>query len=260
MPEARDLIQQQFGAHAQNYVTSVDHVKGESLDHMLALVKPESTWRVLDVATGGGHTALAFAPHVHDVVASDLTPQMLTAAEAFVRSKGITNISFRLADACALPFHDGEFDLVTCRIAPHHFPDCARFVQECARVLRPGGQLAVVDNVTPAEAVAARHINAFEKLRDPSHHWAYSAVDWEAFFRAAGFDVRHLAPYRKSLDFEGFCDRLSVPAHTRQQLRVMLRQAPAEALAALEPKFHADPQAGPITFTLGEVLIIGQRT
>ncbi len=259
MPRSHTTVQQQFGAHAHHYVTSPDHVKGESLDHLLEWVQPQAAWRVLDVATGGGHTALALAPHVQAVVASDLTPEMLTAAEAFIRSKGLSNVSFRLADACALPFGDAEFDLVTCRIAPHHFPDCGRFVQESARVLRPGGQLAVIDNVTPPEVSAARHINAFEKLRDPSHQWACSAVDWEAFFRAAGLDVQRVALYRKSIDFEGFCDRLSVPVHTRLQLRVMLRQAPAEALAAIEPKFHGDPQTGPITFSLSQVLIIGRR-
>jgi ubiquinone/menaquinone biosynthesis C-methylase UbiE len=259
MPDTRDLVRQQFGAHAQNYVASADHAKGESLDRLLEVVQPQSDWRALDLATGGGHTALAVAAYVREVVATDLTTEMLAAAEAFIRGRGVANISFREADATALPFADGEFDLVTCRLAPHHFPDCAGFVREMAQVLRPGGLAAMIDNITPGDAVAARHINAFEKLRDPSHNWAYSAAEWEAFFVAAGLTVTHVETFRKLMDFERHCDRMNVPAHTRTQLRALLLHAPAPAREALSPTFSADPLNGPITFYLGEVLIVGRR-
>ncbi len=268
MPDPRDLVKGQFGAHAQNYVTSADHAQGESLDRMIELVDPQPGWRALDIATGGGHTALAFAPRVREVVAADLTAEMLAAAEAFARGKGAANVTFREADATALPFADGEFDLVTCRLAPHHFPDCAQFVREMARVLRrpepasgrPGGIAAMIDNVAPGDAAAARHINALEKLRDPSHNWMYSPGEWEAFFTAAGFKVTHLELFRKAMDFERHCDRMNVPPHIRLQLRAMLRHAPAPAAEALSPIFSADPRHGPIKFYLGEVLIIGQRS
>src|SRR5215470_18044322 len=96
---SNDLVKQQFAAHAEQYVTSVHHATGESLDRMLELVAPQPQWRALDVATGGGHTALAFAPHVREVVASDLTPEMLAAAERFIRDQGATNVAFEQADA-----------------------------------------------------------------------------------------------------------------------------------------------------------------
>jgi ubiquinone/menaquinone biosynthesis C-methylase UbiE len=259
MPDTRDLVKQQFGAHAQNYVTSADHARGESLDRLIEAVQPQPDWRALDIATGGGHTALALAARVREVVATDLTPEMLAAAEAFIRGKGVGNVAFREADAVALPFADGEFDLVTCRLAPHHFPDCAGFVREMARVLRPGGLAAMIDNTVPADPLAARHINALEKLRDPSHNWMYAPVEWEAFFTAAGFTMTHLEIFQKRMDFERHCDRMNVPAHTRQQLRVMLLHAPAPAREALSPVFSADPLNGPATFYLGEVLIVGRR-
>ena len=132
-PDPRPLVRRQFGAHAQNYVTSPDHAKSDSLDRLVAVLQPQPHWRVLDVATGGGHTALALAPHVREVVATDLTTEMLAAAERHIVGQGVANVSFREADATALPFGDAEFDLVTCRIAPHHFPDCAAFVREKLR-------------------------------------------------------------------------------------------------------------------------------
>jgi protein-L-isoaspartate O-methyltransferase len=99
MADNRDLVKRQFGAHADRYVASVHHATGESLDRLVALVAPRPEWRALDVATGGGHTALALAPLVREVVATDLTPKMLKAAEEFLRSRGVTNARFREADA-----------------------------------------------------------------------------------------------------------------------------------------------------------------
>src|SRR5258706_16328885 len=117
----RDLVQQQFGPHAEQYVASTHHSTGESLDRLLELTAPQPEWRALDIATGGGHPALALAPRVRAVVATDLTPEMLAAVERYIQSKGVANVSFRPADAMSLPFETAEFDLVTCRIAPHHF-------------------------------------------------------------------------------------------------------------------------------------------
>ena len=254
-PDPRDLVRRQFGAHAQNYVSSPDHSKGDSLDRLLSVVQPQPDWRVLDVATGGGHTALAVAPRVREVVATDITSEMLAAAERFIRGKGVENVTFREADATALPFADGEFDLVTCRIAPHHFPDCAQFVRETARVLRPGGVAAVIDNIVPGDLAAARHINAVEQLRDPSHNWAYTQADWLDFFAAAGLAVTHNEVFRKVRDFDFWTGMMSVDEKTKDQLRVLILQAPAPALAALAP----EAAGGGVKLWLTEVFVVGRK-
>jgi ubiquinone/menaquinone biosynthesis C-methylase UbiE len=259
MSDTRGLVRQQFGAHAQDYVNSADHAQSESLSRLLGLVRPQPEWRALDIATGGGHTALALAPHVREVVATDLTAEMLSAAEAFIRGRGVANVTFREAEAGALPFAEAEFDLALCRIAPHHFPDCAQFVREMARVLRPGGLAAMIDNVVPENVAAARHVNAFEKLRDPSHNWAYTQADWLAFFGVAGLEATHVETFRKALNFDDWARRMSVDETTQGQLRVMLRHAPAPAREALAPTFSPDPVHGPITFYLTEVLIVARR-
>ena len=254
MSDTRDLVRQQFGAHAQNYVLSSDHSKGESLDRLLELVQPQPHWRMLDIATGGGHTALAFAPFVREVVATDLTAEMLAAAERFLRGKGIANATFREADATALPFGTAEFDLVTCRVAPHHFPDCGKFVREMARVLRPGGRAALVDNVVPEDADAAHFINAFEKRRDPSHNWAHTQKAWLRFFADAGLEVRHAETFRKQRDFDHWTGRMSVDEATKTDLRQMLETMPAAAREALAPEIGA---AG-IKFCLTEILLVAE--
>ena len=76
-----NISQQRFGQYAQAYVTSKPHAQGSDLERLLVLAQPQADWMVLDVATGGGHTALKFAPHVAHVTVSDITAAMLAAAE-----------------------------------------------------------------------------------------------------------------------------------------------------------------------------------
>lgn len=252
MEDARELSRRQFSAHAERYVTSRDHQSSESLDRLLVLAAPQPEWCALDIATGGGHTALALAPHVREVVASDLTREMLDAAERFIREKGITNVSFREADACGLPFDDATFDLVTCRVAPHHFADVGRFVRECARVVKPGGRVIVIDNLAPDDAEAAAYFNAIEKTRDPSHQRAYNEAKWVAFFRDAGLHVERVEHFRKRREFDFWAGMQSVDAPTRERLRAMFRDAPPGAKTALAP----EEREGRLSFYLDEILIL----
>lgn len=249
------LVRQQFGAHADNYVRSTDHARSASLGRLVQLAEAASGWRVLDVATGGGHTALALAAQARQVIAIDLTLPMLHSARGFVTAHGPATVAFGQADAQALPFAASSFNLVTCRVAPHHFPDCGLFVREVARVLVPGGRVVLIDNVVPASDLAGRHINAIEKLRDPSYHWAYTEADWLAFFEAAGLAVTHTEMFRKTRDFAAWCDMLGVAEHRRAQLRVLLAQAPAAARQALAP----ETQGERLQFYLTEILVLAQK-
>ncbi|HXF59326.1 MAG TPA: class I SAM-dependent methyltransferase [Candidatus Saccharimonadales bacterium] len=254
MSELHDLVKRQFGLNAERYVQSYDHSKGESLDRMVEVVDPRPEWRALDIATGGGHTALAFASRVREVVATDITHQMLDAAERFIRAKGVTNVSFREADACDLPFKEREFDLVTCRVAPHHFPDCAQFVREMARVLRPGGVVAMIDNVVPEDHATAEYINAFEKYRDPSHVRALTASEWLRDFADPGLTVQTTEIFRKARDFDAWAGLQTVSDEVRAELRRRLEQAPPDAAEALGP----ETRAGKLYFYLTEILVVAR--
>lgn len=251
------LSQQRFGAHAQNYVTSQTHAKGADLDRLLEIAQPRPYWHVLDVATGGGHTALKFAPHVARVVASDLTPQMLKAAEAHIAGKGVTNVEFREARAEDLPFDSNTFDLVTCRIAPHHFDDVAKFVKEAARVVRPGGLVLVQDQQMPEDPVVAGYVEAFEKLRDPSHNHALTETEWRAAFAAAGLTLEHVESLTKSHSFEEWTTTQSVLPSTKACLEALIAAAPPAAVAWLQPRDFGTPEA---TFVNVHIILAGQKS
>ena len=185
--KSKSLVQERFGAFAATYATSRPHAKGNSLLRLVELVAPQETWIALDIATGAGHVALALAPRLAHVVASDLTPQMLGVARGLAREREILNMSFAEMRAEALPFADLTFDLVTCRIAPHHFDDVSRFVAESARVLRPGGVFGLVENISPdtsmmegdagALSAAADEYNAFANRRPLGSHTATRVCD-----------------------------------------------------------------------------------
>ena len=254
--DSKSLSRQRYSRFAQNYVDSQEHAKGTDLDRLIDIAQPQPNWAVLDVATGGGHTALQFAPFVKTVLATDITPKMLEAAQRFISGQNVDNVSFKLADAEDLPFAAGEFDLVTCRIAPHHFPNCASFVQSSASVLKTGGLLLVQDHVLPQNEPTARYIDDFERLRDPSHNRAFSEQEWIALFQAAGLEVVHTEQLVKEHNFLSWVERQKCTPDVIEQLNQMILQAPAEVQAWLCPCHFGTPEA---TFINHHILIAGQK-
>jgi ubiquinone/menaquinone biosynthesis C-methylase UbiE len=261
---SKQKVQQQFGANAAAYATSTVHAKGYSLARLVEITQPQSDWQVLDVATAAGHTAFTFAPHVAHVTATDLTPEMLTVAAGLAAEKGLSNVSFEPADAESLPFTADQFNLVTCRIAPHHFPDIQQFINEAARVLKPGGLLAVVDNIVPGTHLrgkkarlineAGAYVNAFEKLRDPSHDRCWSIIEWEQGLRKAGFAIQHQELLSKEIEFGSWAARMQVSPEDTIRLKAMLVQAPTAVADFLTPQISSDR----ITFRLTELLVVGK--
>jgi ubiquinone/menaquinone biosynthesis C-methylase UbiE len=263
---SKELVQQQFGANAAAYLTSTVHAKGASLARLVELVEPRKDWTALDVATGAGHTAAVFAPHVAKVVASDLTPEMLEQVKKLAAGKGLANMETALADAEALPFADAAFDLVTCRIAPHHFPNVETFLAEVHRVLKPGGTFALVDNVSPdaettpgfsaAELKAAGvAYNAFEKLRDPSHGRALDTAEWLVLMTKVGLELAHREHAPKAMDFQSWVKTMNVPAETVPRLAAMLDEASPALKSFLKPR----NEGGKRGFTLDELIAIARR-
>lgn len=253
---SKSLSRERFSRLADGYVHSQTHASGDDLSRLLAIANPQPTWRMLDVATGGGHTALAFSPHVASLYATDLSIQMLTAARAHLSSKAISNVDYFAADAEGLAIAPGVFDLVTCRIAAHHFPDPERFALECAQALKPGGLMVVQDQLLPEDTTAATYIDSYERQRDPSHHQAYSASQWRKFYTRAGLMVEHVEELSKPLSFQAWVERQACSPGTVRELETMVRQAPAEVQDWMQPKKFGTPQA---TSLIHYIIIKGRK-
>jgi ubiquinone/menaquinone biosynthesis C-methylase UbiE len=262
---SKSLVQERFGAFATTYATSRSHAKGNSLIRLVELVAPQPAWTTLDIATGAGHVALAFAPHVAHVVASDLTPQMLEVARGLARDRNVVNVTYADVRAEALPFADATFDLVTCRIAPHHFENVGKFVAESARVLRSGGVFGLVDNISPdpsmmdgdagALAAAVEEYNAMEKLRDPSHMRCLTLGEWRDLVAQAGLAERHMELLDKPMVLGPWADQQNADDAIKRGLKSRLLGGSPAMRAFARPQENN----GDVEFILTEAVIVAVK-
>jgi len=252
--DIKTKVQTQFGPASDAYATSTVHAKGESLKILTDLISPESDWVMLDVATAAGHTALAFAPFVSKVIATDLTEAMVNKAAEMAAQRGLTHVETRPADAEELPFANNTFDLLTCRIAFHHFPHPRQAVREFARVLKPGGVLGFTDNVTVADKTAAQYYNDYEKLRDPSHYWVPSLEELQEMLTEAGFAIGATRQFSKEMEFHDWADRMRVSAQDKETLLEMMRNIPALLESLFMPRWEDDT----MYFSLREAVLVAR--
>lgn len=216
--EKKAQVQDYFSRTAESYVAATTFRMGSDLQGLLEIGEWEPQQIALDVATGGGHTALAVAPLVGQIVVTDLTPRMLEKAGEYILAQGVTNAQFQTADAEQLPFADASFDRVTCRIAPHHFPDVAKAVQEIARVLKPGGLFLLIDNIVASDPELDHATNTIERWRDPSHVRAYTVEEWEHFISQAGLQIEYKEILRKSHNYDDWTARAQLPTEEKARL------------------------------------------
>jgi SAM-dependent methyltransferase len=227
-------VQEQFGPSAAAYVVSPGHAGGDDLQQLLAWGRARRPSRVLDVACGAGHTALAFAGLGVPVVACDLTEPMLQAARRFIHGRDVANVQFVAGDVEALPFRSGVLPVVTCRIAAHHFANLSVALREIARVLAPGGSFLVQDILGHDDPQAAAFITEVERRRDPSHIRAYRAREWKALLRGVGLTVMDEAVLPKLRPWEEWTGRMRMTAEARRDLEAFVRASPPALPAAFD--------------------------
>ena len=221
------LVGGQFGSRAEAYLTSAVHARGADLDALAALAQGRSEARVLDLGCGGGHVAFAVAPQVREVVAYDLSPEMLNVVAHAARDRGLGNVTTAQGLVEKLPFADTGFDLVLSRYSAHHWRDFAAGLGEAARVLKPGRMAGFVDAVAPDRALFDTYFQAIELLRDCSHVRDYSPAEWRAALSDVGLVPGATSRYRVRLDFASWVARMRTP-----KLHVDAIRAPQAAVSA----------------------------
>ena len=248
-----DAARRQWAAVAERYGAGWKQANAPDLGWLVAAVEPAATDRALDVGTGGGHAALALAPHVASVVAVDPTPEMLAVAGRFAAERGIANMSFTRAAADALPFPDASFDVAISRHSVHHWPLPVPAFREIARVLGPGGRLAIVDLLAPEDGPLDTYLNTLELLRDPSHSRSLRASEWLALLGSAGFAARIERTWELEHHVEEWLSTTAPAAWRADAVRALLRDAPPAA----REHFRIAPDAS--TIAVGCALFVATR-
>ncbi|MBV8135327.1 MAG: methyltransferase domain-containing protein [Deltaproteobacteria bacterium] len=258
--EVHARVRSQFGAAASAYTTSAGHSDPTLLQRVVELAQPRPSDRALDIATGAGHTALALAPHVAEVVAFDLTQQMLDETARNAASRGLSNVVTRQGAAERLPFADSTFEIVAVRQAPHHYADVRLAVREMARVVKRGGRIVIVDSRAPEDDELDRAFNHIEKLRDPSHVRNWRPSEWRAMIQGAGLRIlaEHLDFYTENghpMDFDAWTRRMKTPAAAVEELRRLFRTATPALVEALRIELAGDQ----IGFCVPQIAIAATR-
>jgi ubiquinone/menaquinone biosynthesis C-methylase UbiE len=188
--EHKDLVREEFTRQAADYASAPVIVDAEHLRKLVELVAPPPDARVLEVATGPGHVAMAFAAVCREVVGIDLTEAPLKLAEKMRVDRGLANVRFQNGDVeSRLPFNDGEFDVVVCRFAIHHFAAPEKVIAEMARVCRIDGLVAIEDLLASEQPERAAYYNQFERLRDTSHTSALPLTELIRMMSASGLEM-----------------------------------------------------------------------
>jgi SAM-dependent methyltransferase len=185
---------------AEAYRKSSIHAAGEDLDLVVEWCEPGPGVSVLDVATGGGHVARRLREAGATVVTTDPAPGM--GADT-------------TAPAESLPFADGSFDAVACRLAAHHFADVLAAVKEMARVA--GSRVVICDNTFVSE-----QSEEADRLRDPSHVRNYAVAEWESFFELAGLRIAEQHHFTRPLEIGPWLERVGCIGDDAERVRALL--------------------------------------
>ena len=200
-----------WSERAEAFRTSATHREGPDLDLVVEWCEPGEGVQALDVATGGGHVARRLREAGCEVVSVDPAPGMRPTV---------------VAPAEHLPFADGSFAVVACRIAAHHFDDVRAALAEMARVSRE--RVVVQDNVFLGERVEEA-----EKLRDPTHVRCYSEDEWREVFAEAGLVVEAERRFERAVELEPWLARVGTPAQDAGRVRELLADRITDGRVAL---------------------------
>ena len=256
MSEHKKEVAEQFGRMSEAYASSEGHARGRDLNIVLSALDPSPRCRVLDIATGAGHTAVFLAPHVASVLATDMSDRMIRRARELAARNQTHNVRLAIMDAEQLAVPTGAFDAVTCRIAAHHFENLAAAVQEAARAIAPGGCIVFEDSCAPSDPVLDEFTNELERRRDPTHVRSYTVADWESCLRSAGFAIVEKHWYRKRHDIDSWLERAGADPEAQHQVIEYVLGAPHSVQSYFEIRYEHEQ---PVSFTDDKLIFRAQR-
>jgi len=229
------VVIQEFTQQAQAYAASPLIANPDRLAALVQAVRPRLGARVLDVATGPGYVAAAFAEAGCEVVGLDLTPAPLALAEQMRQERGLSTLHFQQGDAEHLPFAEYTFEVVVSRYALHHCEEPRRVLGEMARVCQLQGTVVIQDLITSEFPARAAYQNHFEQLRDPSHTRALPLSELLALFTACGLEVEQVVTDHLTQALESWLENAHTPQEQASLVRELVEQDERQDLSGTRP-------------------------
>jgi SAM-dependent methyltransferase len=223
--------QEQFGRQSRQYASSPIHAEGDSLRVLVDFAQPRDGDIAVDIGTGAGFTAAALAAFGARVVAVDPTIPMLERTRELFTRRGL-RAALVAAQGEALPFADGSFDIVACRLACHHFPDLPSALREFRRIVRESGRVVITDTTAPEDPELDAWMNDVELRRDPTHVRGRRPSEWRALLRQAGFRMERDDMTRSPQEFDVWVGRAGTSPENIPGLRRDFERPPDGAVEA----------------------------
>lgn len=265
-PESRqlDLIRERFTESAGSFGDYVLAGRGSEAEKLAALATAGATdvsrWHALDVACGPGTFARALATRVRFVVGFDLTPALLLRAQKAVGEASAaaqSSSAFVCGDGNHMPFRDGAFDLAVCGFSIHHMLHAERVIRELARIVRPGGRVAIVDMVSRDGYDRELHTR-IEQARDASHTKALYVAEFQELLQDAGMKILTSEVEEKTRNFDVWMNAMKVPRGTPAyaETRKLLESTMENDAAGMRPRINKD---GELEYTLPSLYIVAEK-
>ena len=231
----KDKVREEFTRQAEVFAGLRELHSRERIERLVNAINLASDARVLEIATGPGHVAMALAARCREVVGVDITEAPLAIAERTRKERGLANVRFQRADADQLPFADCEFDVVLCRFAFHHFEDPTVPLREMGRVCRAGGKVAVEDLTASEIAARAEFYNRFERLRDLSHTRALPMSELLRIFGAQGLEIESVYTSEVLQQLERWLANSQTPEDRAAEVRSMFARDERDDVSGTRP-------------------------
>ncbi|MEQ1105133.1 class I SAM-dependent methyltransferase [Acinetobacter ursingii] len=225
MTTQHEVNQQQYQDKAKAYLNSSVHAQGAEFDKIREVLQQQAFQRVLDLGCGGGHVTYQIAPDVEQVIAYDLTAEMVQLVVEQAKARGLNNVTGQQGAAEQLDFADQSIGAVVSRYSAHHWQNVSQAMSEIYRVLKPRGKVIFVDILGNQQPVLDTFLQSIEIIRDPSHVRDYSLAEWMTFAERAGFKIEQMQKQSLQLNFASWVERMQTPAEAVATLRYLQQKA-----------------------------------
>jgi ubiquinone/menaquinone biosynthesis C-methylase UbiE len=248
-------VKEEFKRQAETLSAAPVFTDLEVLEKIHDAIRPTKMMNLLDLGCGPGIVTSALAPHVREVVAYDLTSEMLDKARQRCEKEGLKNIRFKLGSAEQLPFEKESFDCVVTRLTIHHFLDPRQVMNEVVRVIRKYGKVVVADVVSSENEEEADLHNALETLRDPSHVRMLSAPELQELLKASGLRITSKMTWEMKRDYDEWIRITNAPERVKPLYTVMVTLAKAGIQAGIN--LHLDGNT--VVFNHNYLLVAAEK-